>query len=246
MNQPGGTHSDSTGGESTGRSPSAAQPGGQPPGSRDPGTTQRLAVLEKPPQDTAHSATAHPQGEAPARARRFWSPRRVPAGVVALLLLAGSGLLLYDIAGVRAGREAMQWRRTLADELATRPLDDVAVLAGAATATALGLGLLLCALTPGLRSLLPMRTHHADVRAGLHRGAVTLVLRDRATEVSGVWSAGVHTSRRTVRVRVLSHFRELDDVQADLHIALAGGIRDLGLAQPPAMTVRVARVGRQG
>jgi hypothetical protein len=209
--------------------------------SGEPDTTQRTAVLTKP-QDTGPSAYRPPHGPA----RRFWSRRRVPSGIVALLVFAGSGLLLYDIAAVRLGHPAMQWRRTLAHELATRPLDDVAVLSGAAVAAVLGLWLLLLAVTPGLRGLLPMRQSHADVRAALHRRAAGLVLRDRAVQVQGVQTAGVHTGRHRVRVRALAHFRDLDDVRADLHAALSEGVRDLDLAHPLALTVRVARAGRKG
>jgi hypothetical protein len=52
--------------------------------------------------------------------------------------------------------------------------------------------------------------------------------------------------RRKVDVRALSHFRELDDVRADLDATLADGIRGLGLARPPALSVHVARPGRKG
>lgn len=178
--------------------------------------------------------------------RRFWSLRRVTAGVVALLVFAGAGLLLYDIAAVRAGREAMLWRKGLAHQLSIRQLDDPWVLLGASVTAVVGLWLLLLAVTPGLRQLLPMRHPHRDVRAGLDRGAATLVLRDRALEVPGVQSARVRTGRRKVKVRALAHFRELDDVRADLDAALSEGIGGLGLARAPALTVRVARPGRRG
>lgn len=238
MSEPGGMrrHGGSGDGASVGR-PGATDPSGS-------GTTQRLPVLDKPPPGPA-PATAYNPLDGTRPTRRLWSARRVPSSIVAALLVAGSGLLLYDIAAVRAGRSAMQWRKSLAGDLASRPLNDVPVLAGAAAAAALGLWLLLLALTPGLRSLLPMRRTHADVRAALHRKAVTLVLRDRAMEVPGVQSASVHTSRQRVRVRALAHFRELDDVRADLHAALVEGVRDLGLAHPPALSVRVVRAGRK-
>ncbi|MEV0505511.1 hypothetical protein AB0I84_49185, partial [Streptomyces spectabilis] len=58
-----------------------------------------------------------------ARTPRFWSARRVPAALLALLVLGGSGLLLYDVVAVRADHPAMRWRRDLARELAERPLD---------------------------------------------------------------------------------------------------------------------------
>ncbi|MGW0628025.1 DUF6286 domain-containing protein [Streptomyces sp. NPDC002758] len=177
---------------------------------------------------------------------RFWSARRIPAAVVALLLLLGAGVFLYDIAAVRAHRPAMQWRRTLARQLAERPLDNTWVLVGAGVATALGLWLIVLAVTPGLRDLLPMRRTHADVRAGLQRAAAAQVLRDRAMEISGVRSVRVRLRRKKADVRAISHFRDLDDVRADLDTTLAEAIRGLGLCRPPALAVHVTRPGRKG
>ncbi|WP_328899562.1 MULTISPECIES: DUF6286 domain-containing protein [unclassified Streptomyces] len=179
-------------------------------------------------------------------AGRFWAARRIPAGIVAAVILGASGLLLYDVAAVRAGHPAMRWRRSLADELATRRLDDVWVLTGASVAAALGLWLLLLALTPGLRDLLPMRREHTDVRAALDRTAAAMVLRDRAVEVAGVQSVRVRMGRSKVGVRALSHFRELDDVRADLDTVLSTGIRELGLARQPSLSVHVRRPAKKG
>ncbi|MEU1126641.1 DUF6286 domain-containing protein, partial [Streptomyces sp. NPDC005899] len=174
------------------------------------------------------------------------SDRRVPAVLLALLVLAGAGLLLYDVAAVRTDHPAMGWRRSLADELASRHLDDVWVLVGSAVAAALGLWLLLLALTPGLRALLPMRRDHAGVRAALDRRAAALVLRDRAVEVAGVQSVRVRTRRRKATVRAVSHFRDLDDVRADLDDAVGEGIGELGLARPPRLSVHVRRPAKKG
>ncbi|MEU3607356.1 DUF6286 domain-containing protein [Streptomyces sp. NPDC035033] len=184
--------------------------------------------------------------EVPDRARRFWSVRRIPAALLAAVVLGGAGLLLYDVAAVRADRSAMSWRRELADGLATRPLDDPWVLAGAAVAALLGVWLLVLALTPGLRAVLPMRRTHPDVRAGLDREAAALALRDRAMEVSGVQSVKVRAGRAKVAVRAVSHFRPLDDVRADVESVLTDGIEELGLARPPALTVRVDRPSKKG
>ncbi|MGW2490794.1 DUF6286 domain-containing protein [Streptomyces sp. NPDC001606] len=189
-----------------------------------------------------------PEADAPAPAGsgRFWSPRRVPAAVVAVLLAAGAGLLLYDIAAVRAHRPAMYWRRALARQLTQRPLDDVWVLTGAAVAAALGLWLIVLAVTPGLRAQLPMRRPHPEVRAALHRDAAALLLRDRAMDVSGVRAVRVRMRRRKADVRVVSHFRDLDEVRADLDTTLDEAIRGLGLTAPPVLSLRVARPGRKG
>ncbi|MEU3713943.1 DUF6286 domain-containing protein [Streptomyces catenulae] len=188
-----------------------------------------------PAEDPAPAPGAH------GRARRFWSGRRLPSALVALVALAGTGLLLYDVAAVRADRPAMAWRRRLADELATRPLHDPWVLGAAAAAMAIGLWLLVLALTPGLRRVLPMRRATPDVRAGLDRAAAALVLRDRAMEVSGVQSVKVSAGRRRVKVAAVSHFREPERVRADLDAVVAKGMHGLGLARPLRRTVRVRR-----
>ncbi|MFD7611752.1 DUF6286 domain-containing protein [Streptomyces sp. NPDC059828] len=185
---------------------------------------------------------------APGKASRFWSKRRIPAGLVAALLTAGAGLFLYDVAAVRAERPGVAWRRTLADELDRRPLDDTWVLVGASVAVTLGLCLIVLAVTPGLRGLLPMRRSAADpaLRAGLDRDAAALVLRDRAMEVSGVQSVRVRMRRSWVGVRAVSHFREFDEVRSDLEAVLDAGVRELGLAHPPALSVQVRRPPERG
>ncbi|AZM63024.1 MULTISPECIES: DUF6286 domain-containing protein [unclassified Streptomyces] len=201
-------------------------------------------VLEKHPPsagDGADTAGGGDDGH-----RRFWSARRVPAGLLALVLLVVAGAFLYDIVAVRADRAGMSWRRELARQLAQRPLDDVWVLTGAAVAAALGLWLVVLAVTPGLRSLLPMRRTHPDVRAGLHRAAAAMVLRDRAMEVAGVQSVRVEVKRRRADVRAVSHFRALDDVRADVTEVLDEAIRGLGLARPPTLSLQVRRPGRKG
>lgn len=212
--------------------------------------TQRMPALEKEPsggedggsQQSGSSAGHDPgEGEGGGRAGRFWSQRRIPAAVVSLLLLAAAGVLLYDVASVRAGRSAMSWRRTVADKLATTSLDHPVVLAATALAVLLGLWLLLLAATPGIRRLLPMRKESADLGAGLERDAAGLILRDRAMTVSGVESAQVDVKRRKVRARAQAHFRDLDDVRGDLDTALADGIRKLGLAKRLRLSVQVRR-----
>ncbi|MEU2425763.1 DUF6286 domain-containing protein [Streptomyces sp. NPDC007851] len=199
-------------------------------------STDQTQVVEKPP------ATASPAG----RETRFWSPRRVPAALVALLTLVVAGAFLYDIAAVRARRPATHWRRELARQLAERQLDDPWVLVGAGVAAALGLWLLVLAVTPGLRDVLPMRRTHPDVRAGLRRDAAALALRDRAMEISGVRRVRVRLRRSRAHVLAVSHFRELDEVRADLEAALADTIRALGLAHEPRLSLLVLRPGRKG
>ncbi|MFE5190414.1 DUF6286 domain-containing protein [Streptomyces sp. NPDC056628] len=219
--------------------------------SRGPeGATERLPVLEKTTGSgdygQSSSAADHRPPPPAGRAGRFWSARRVPAALTALVLIVGAGFLLYDVVSVRAGRPAMRWRRELADQLAHRPLDDTWALVGAGLVAVLGLWLLVLALTPGLRRVLPMRRTHTDVRAGLHRDLAALVLRDRAMKVPGVQSVRVRMRRAKADVRAVSHFRDLDDVRAELDATLAETVRGLGLSRRPALSVRVRRPGRKG
>ncbi|MCF3961358.1 DUF6286 domain-containing protein [Streptomyces fuscigenes] len=201
--------------------------------------TRTMPVV--PGHDGPDAAGAHRGAYENLRAGRFWSARRLPAVLVSAVLLGASGLLLYDVVSVRAGRPAMYWRRWLARELARQQLESTAALIGGSLAMAVGVWLLWLALTPGLRAVLPMRRGVPEVRAGLDRDAAALVLRDRAMEVAGVQSVKVRVKRRRAKARAQSHFRPLDDVRADLQDALDAGVRDLGLAKPPPVAVKVRR-----
>ncbi|MEU6402001.1 DUF6286 domain-containing protein [Streptomyces sp. NPDC046985] len=197
------------------------------------------------PPEQADGPPEHPAARG-RRGHRFWSARRAPAVVVALLVLVVAGAFLYDIASVRTGRTGLRWRRELARQLATRPLDDSWVLVGAVIAALLGLWLVVLALTPGQRGLLPMRRPHPGVRAALRRDAAALLLRDRAMEISGVRSVRVRLRRARAHVRAVAHFREVDAVRADLDLALSDAVRGLGLTRPPALSVRVQRPRNKG
>ncbi|WP_329458483.1 DUF6286 domain-containing protein [Streptomyces sp. NBC_01497] len=205
--------------------------------------TEALPVRhhERPEEAGAHQGAYEHR-----RAGRFWSARRFPAALVAAVVLGASGLLLYDVVSVRADRPAMYWRRWLARELARTQFDSTAALTGGAIAMAVGVWLIWLALTPGLRAVLSMRRSVPDVRAGLDRDAAALVLRDRAMEVPGIQSVKVRMKRHKAKARAQSHFRPLDDVRGDLEEALALGVRDLGLARPPSVTVKVRRPAKKG
>jgi hypothetical protein len=195
-------------------------------------------------EDTAPigvSASADEGGQSPPR--RFWSPRRLPAAVTAAVALIAAGALLYDIIAVRAGGSAATWRRRLADELATRPVDDVWVLIGAAVAAALGLWLVVLALTPGLRQLLPLRAPDSScrVRAALDRDSAAMVLRDAAMRVPGVSRARVHVRRHRIKAQADARFRDPQEVERELSEVLREERDQLCLAHPPGLAVRVRR-----
>ena len=239
--------------EPAARRDAQSQPGPAPgtpgEGDQDGGgsTGGKVSIARRPTPDPIPPYALTSDDSAATRAKRFWSARRVPAGIVAAVLLGLAGLFLYDIASVRAGRKAMQWRVTLADELATRHLDDVWIILGASVAAALGLWLVLLAVTPGERGVLPMaRRTTSGVRAGLDRRAAELVLRDRAMEVPGIRWARINVGRRRITARTAAGFRELDEVRAELTAALTEAVRQLGLARPLALRIHVQRAEKKG
>jgi hypothetical protein len=159
------------------------------------------------------------------------------------VILLAAGAALVDVVAVRAGRPAAAWRRRLADELATRPVDDVWMLTGAAVAAVVGVWLIVLALTPGLRHRLPVRSPAGcpapRLRASLDRDGAADLLRDAAMRVPGVGAARVRVRRHRVKARADVRFRDPQQVKDDLTAALDEERDRLALARPPRIVVRV-------
>lgn len=220
------------------------------PVSGSPATLPPPAISTRPnPGDVRPGHDAPPAGAGvrdgeQRPSRRLWSARRIPAALTALVVLFCAGMLLFDVARVRAGREAAAWRRGLVDELARRPLDDVWMLTGAAVAAALGLILIVLALSPGMRRRLPLRipVGRGPVRATLDHVGAAHLLRDAAMRVPGVSRAKVRVRRRRVTVRADVRFRDPRQVRDDLVTVIRYELRDrLALAHTPRLTVRARR-----
>ncbi|MFE4370377.1 DUF6286 domain-containing protein [Streptomyces sp. NPDC056835] len=214
--------------------------------------------LSRPQPDTTATAAVNspqhgsppieqPSQHAPAHAptRRPWGARGFPAAAAVSLILLAAGALLFEAVWVRTGHPATAWWTRLADELATRPVDDVWILTGAVVAAALGLWLIVLALTPGLRRQLPLRVpsdRHGRMRAVLDRKSAGLLLRDAAMRVPGVSAARVRVRRRKITVRADIRFRDTADVKDELTDTIRREEREqLALARPPRSTVRVRR-----
>jgi hypothetical protein len=165
--------------------------------------------------------------------------------VTASLIVLAAGALLFEAVWTRTGHRATAWWTRLTAEFATRPVDDVWILTGAAVAAALGLMLLVLALTPGLRRQLPLRVpadSPGPMRAVLDRKGAALLLRDAAMRVPGISAARVQVRRRQVKVRADVRFRDTAEVEDELTDAVRREGRDqLALARPPRPAVRVRR-----
>ncbi|MFE9168304.1 DUF6286 domain-containing protein [Streptomyces kebangsaanensis] len=173
------------------------------------------------------------------RTHRPWSARRLPSALVASVTLVAAVAALVDVVAVRAGRPAAAWRRHLADALATRPVDDVWMLTGAAVAAAVGIWLIVLALTPGLRHWLPLRSPTPGLRAFLDRDGAADLLRDAAMRVPGVSKARIRVRRHRVKARADVRFRAPRQVKDDLTAVLDEERDRLALARPPRIVVRV-------
>ncbi|MEU6521102.1 DUF6286 domain-containing protein [Streptomyces sp. NPDC046978] len=213
--------------------------GPAPSAHRDTEPTGSPPARDTPSPDTAtgdHSRR-HPT-------HRPWSARRIPATLVAAAIAVAAGATLVDIVAVRAGRQAAQWRKHLADELATRPVDDVWMLTGAAVAAAVGIWLIALALTPGLRHWLSLRSPAecpARLRASLDRDGAAALLRDAAMRVPGVSAAHVRVRRHRIKTRADVRFRDPKHVKADLAAVLHEEREQLALTRTPRLVVRVRR-----
>ncbi|GGS91187.1 hypothetical protein GCM10010206_62390 [Streptomyces cinerochromogenes] len=222
--------------------------GPRPPGRGSASSAHRAAVPltkepDPPERDVSTSDLTAGERGGGHRTRRKWSARSVTAALVAAVILVAAVATLVDVVAVRAGRPAAAWRRHLADELATRPVDDVWMLTGAAVAAAVGVWLIVLALTPGERRWLPLRSPAGcpRMRAFLERDGAAALLRDAAMRVPGVGAAHVLVRRHRIKARADVRFRDPRQVKDDL-TAVLGEERDrLALARPPRIAVRVRR-----
>ncbi|WP_405661970.1 DUF6286 domain-containing Asp23/Gls24 family envelope stress response protein [Streptomyces sp. RK9] len=175
-------------------------------------------------------------------ARRPWSERRWPVAVLALAAAVASGVLLYDVVAVHAAdRSPARWRVRLVDWLATHGPDGgtAVTIAAAAAVLALGVCLLVLAVTPGQRRLLPMAAPLPGVRAVLERGAAAALLRDAVVQVPGVTRARVRVGRRRARVRVGLGFGDPATARQEALRAAEAALAECGLARPPRLRVRL-------
>ncbi|MFE2912640.1 DUF6286 domain-containing protein [Kitasatospora indigofera] len=225
-------------GAGTATGATASSLGGPPPG---PAARPEPEPDEgAPPEPAAGGRTGAPPAPGATRAvrvRREKSPRTAATAVVVVAALAVCGPLLYDVIAVRAGRRAAYWRTELADQLATRHLDDLWVLLGAGVAVLLGGWLLWLAFAPGLRrwlSLLPAATTDAMI----DRAGVGALLVARADEVPGVDRTTVKINRRRARVTIEGP-ADPAAVQRDL----AAELDRITLARPLRLEVLTSRIG---
>ncbi|MFJ2769144.1 DUF6286 domain-containing Asp23/Gls24 family envelope stress response protein [Streptomyces sp. NPDC087300] len=173
--------------------------------------------------------------------RRPWAQRRLPMGLLALTAAAVCGVLLYEVVAVHAaGQPAARWRVDLVHRLSRQGPGVGAVdLAAAAGVFALGVWLLVLAVTPGKRRRLPLAEPAPGVRATLERGAAAALLRDAVRDVPGVTGVRVRLGRRTARVRARLGFGDREATRDAARRAALAAADGFGLARPLRLRVRI-------
>ncbi|MFJ4680131.1 DUF6286 domain-containing protein [Kitasatospora sp. NPDC088783] len=184
------------------------------------------------PQPEPRSATAPPRRRRRA-GRWLRSERGVPTALVVAVLLVAAGTLLYDVIAVRAGGRARPWRRELAEQLATRHLDDPWVLGIAGGAVVLGLLLLWLAFARGLRGWLALEPRGSAI----HRSTVGALIAGRARQRSDVHSWQVKVGRRRTKVTLTG-----DTDPAGAERELRAELARIPLAAPHRLDVRTRPV----
>lgn len=82
---------------------------GQEP-TRPDSENARVSIAKEPEVEPSADTSGLPGSGSSLKVRRFWSGRRLPAALAAAVIFGLAGLFLYDVASVRAGNKALQWR----------------------------------------------------------------------------------------------------------------------------------------
>ncbi|MFE2378723.1 DUF6286 domain-containing Asp23/Gls24 family envelope stress response protein [Streptomyces sp. NPDC059398] len=200
----------------------------------------RTTVTSEPGDAAGHQPHLPNRPHHSHRPHRPWAERRIPAALLGLTAAAGCGLLLYDVVQVHAAHRApARWRTGLLDQLAGHGPGDTVVTAVGAVAAVAGLWLLLLALTPGARRVLPMTPLSPELHAVLERRAVAVLVRDAVAAVPGITRVRTRVGRRRVTVRARLGFGDRATARREVTEAVTGTLTRCGLARPLRPHTRV-------
>ncbi|WP_427921556.1 DUF6286 domain-containing protein [Streptomyces sp. cg40] len=184
-----------------------------------------------------HASTAATGGtRAP---RRRWSQRRLPMALVALAAAAAAGALAFDMVMVHtAHRPAAGWRTGILHRAAEHGPGEPGVVVGCGAVAALGLLLIVAALTPGHRGLL---TVACDPRLGavVDRRAVAALVRDAVAATAGIGAVTVRVRRHRVAVRARLAFGDRTTARDEAREAARRTLEDCRLRRVPRLRVTV-------
>ncbi|MET8715271.1 DUF6286 domain-containing protein [Streptomyces sp. NPDC004735] len=179
-------------------------------------------------------------GDARPPARRWWSSRRLPVAVVTGAAALVCGALTLDVARVRLlGLPPARWRGGAVDWLSTHGAGDLPVVLGGAGAALTGLVLVVLAVTPGQRRLLPLSPPVDQPVFALDRSAVSARVEEAVSDVAGIGRVRVRVGRRRVLVRARLSFGDREAARVGVEAAARLAVGGCALRRAPRLRVRL-------
>ncbi|MFJ4125853.1 DUF6286 domain-containing Asp23/Gls24 family envelope stress response protein [[Kitasatospora] papulosa] len=179
-------------------------------------------------------------GDARPAARRWWSSRRIPVAVVTGAAALVCGALTLDVARVRLlGLPPARWHSGAVDWLSTHGAGDLPVVLGGAGAALAGLVLVVLAVTPGQRRLLPLSPPVDQPVFALDRSAVSALVEEAVSDVAGIGRARVRVGRRRVLVRARLSFGDREAARVGVEAAARLAVGGCALRRAPRLRVRL-------
>ncbi|MFD9234427.1 DUF6286 domain-containing Asp23/Gls24 family envelope stress response protein [[Kitasatospora] papulosa] len=173
-------------------------------------------------------------------ARRWWSSRRLPVAVVTGAAALVCGALTLDVARVRLlGLPPARWRGGAVDWLSTHGAGDLPVVLGGAGAALTGLVLVVLAVTPGQRRLLPLSPPVDQPVFALDRSAVSARVEEAVSDVAGIGRVRVRVGRRRVLVRARLSFGDREAARVGVEAAARLAVGGCALRRAPRLRVRL-------
>ena len=202
-------------------------------------TVVRLQVPSGPiaPADTADTPISATSRKT---LHRWWSERRTPGAVLALLLAAGCAGVTADFLRVHVTRrQAAAWREWTVGWLSTHGPGDLPFIVGGAAVALLGLWMVVLGATPGRRGQLTLFSAMPEQDIAVDRAAVTGLLRDAVGDIDGIGAARIRAGRRRATVRATLAFGDREQARTWVTTAVHKTVTDCRLRHEPRVRVRV-------
>ena len=163
--------------------------------------------------------------------------RSVPAVIVAVLLLAASGLVIAQAISIFRTGSLLWWDApSVADRLHSTQWQDPTVIAAAGVLIVIGLWLLLLAVLPARHTLIELRESDPAVSTGISESGLRRGLSAAALRVDGVSTTDTRIHRGTATVMARSPLRRSESLPAAVTNAVTDRVAQLDPATP--LTVR--------
>ncbi|MFJ4788723.1 DUF6286 domain-containing Asp23/Gls24 family envelope stress response protein [Streptomyces sp. NPDC088794] len=174
---------------------------------------------------------------------RWWSQRRLPMALLTLVIAVAFGALACDLILVHtAHRPAADWRTGAVHWLSHHGPGDTAVAVAAGGIAVLGALMVVLALSPGRRGLLPIASA-PRVRAAVDRSAIAALVRDAVGATAGIGRVRVRVRRRRVVVRTALAFGDRTAARNEVTAAAQRVLDGCELGRTPRLSVSVRPEG---